>query len=123
MDYFSDEQRGPRPRTQEQLTPAAWGGIVALIQTLVSTGAFGYKYPEMCPDGAGPYGTDWQVLSLAVKAEIPDLEWPLREATEFGEEGSNVPDTFAVLDLIQFSYQSIARPIQGNYHSFFHTTT
>jgi hypothetical protein len=73
----------------------------------------------MCPDGAGPYGTDWQVLSLAVKAEIPDLEWPLREATEFGEEGSNVPDTFAVLDLIQFSYQSIARPIQGNYHSFF----
>ena len=71
MGYFSDKQRGPRPRTEEQLTPAAWGGIVALIQTLVSTGAFGYKYPEMCPNGAGPYGTRLlQALSLAVKAEF-----------------------------------------------------
>ena len=119
MDYFSDKQRGPQPRTEEQLTSVAWGGIVALIQTLVSTGAFGYKYPEMCRDGAGPYGTDWQALSLAVKAEIPDIEWPLRALTEFGGVESQIPDTFAVLDLIQFSYQSIARPIQGSYHSFF----
>ncbi len=29
------------------------------------------------------------------------------------------PDTFAALDLIQFSYQSIATPIQGSYHGFF----
>ena len=119
MDYFSDTQRGARQRTEEQLTPAAWGGIVALIQTLVSTGAFGYKYPEMCPDGAGSYGTDSQALSLAVKAEIPDLEWPLRAVNGFEEAESHVPDTFAVLDLIQFSYQSVAKPIQGSYHSFF----
>lgn len=119
MEYFSDKQRGPRPRTEEQLTPAAWGGIVALLQSLVSTGAFGHQYPEMCPDGAGPYGTDWQALSLAVKAEIPDLEWPLRSPTEFGGKESSVPDTLAVLDLIQFSYRAVAKPIQGSYHSFF----
>ena len=63
MDYFSDKQRGPQPRTEEQLTSVAWGGIVALIQTLVSTGALGMQ-PEMCRDGAGPYGTDWQALFL-----------------------------------------------------------
>jgi hypothetical protein len=118
MDYFSDKQRGLRPRTEEQLTPAALGGIVALIQSLISTGAFAYKYPEMCPDGTGPYGTDGQALSLAVQAEIPDLEWPLRAFTESAGE-SHVPDTLAVLDLIQFSYAAIAKPLQGSYHSFF----
>lgn len=119
MDYFSDKQRGPRPRTEERLTPAVWGGIVALIQTLISTGAFGYKYPKMCADGAGPYGTDEQALFLAVKAEIPDLEWPLRAVAGFEDEESQVPDTFAVLDLIQFSYQSVATPIPTGYHAFF----
>ena len=119
MDYFSDKERGPRPRTTEQMTPSAWGGIVALIRSFVSTGAFGYKYPAMCPDGEGPYGTDEQALSLAVKAEIPGLEWPLRAPTEIGDQASHVPDTLESLDLIQFSYQSIAKPIQGGYHNYY----
>lgn len=119
MDYFSDKERGPRPRTEEQLTPAAWGGIVALIRSLISTGAFGYKYPEICPNGAGPYGTDEQALSLAIRAEIPDLEWPLQPPIDFVDGESHVPDTLASLDLIQFSYQAVAKPIQGGYHSFY----
>jgi hypothetical protein len=120
MEYFSDKERGPRPRTVERLTPKAWGGIVALLRSLVSTGAFGYKYPEMCPDGAGPFGTDELALSLALGAEIPDLEWPLKVSLGvIEEEESYVPDTLTALDLIQFSYQTVAKPIQGGYHSFF----
>ena len=45
-------------QTVDSITPAAWGGIVALIQSLISTGVFGKQYPEMCPDGDGPTGTD-----------------------------------------------------------------
>ena len=29
------------------------------------------------------------------------------------------PETVAALDLIQFCYQAVAKPIQGSYHSFF----
>ena len=120
MDYFSNKERGPHPRTGEQFTPETWGGIVALIRSLISTGAFGYKYPEMCLDGAGPYGTDEQALSLALRAEIPDLEWPLQAPRgNIGDQESPVPDIFTSLDLIQFSYQNVAKPIQGGYHSFY----
>ena len=120
MDYFSDKERGPRPRTGEQLSPEAWGGIVALIRSLISTGAFGYKYPEMCLDGAGPFGTDEQALSLALRAEIPDLGWPLQAPLgEIRDQEAYVPDTFTTLDLIQFSYQAVAKPIQGGYHSYY----
>jgi len=120
MDYFSDKERGPRPRTKDQLTPEAWGGIVALIRSLISTGAFGCRYPEMCPDGAGPYGTDEHALSLALRAEIPDLEWPLQASPMgTGDEQSHVPDTLTSLDLIQLSYQTVAKPIQGAYHSYY----
>ncbi len=74
----------------------------------------------MCPDGAGPYGTDEQALSLALKAEIPGLEWPLQPPLgEIEDQESHLLDTLTSLDLIQFSYQTIAKPIQGGYHSYY----
>ena len=56
MQYFSDKERGPSPRTEETVSPTAWGGIVAFINTLVSTGAFGNRFPELRPDSIGPKG-------------------------------------------------------------------
>jgi hypothetical protein len=123
MDYFSDKERGPKPRTIESITTPAWGGIVALINELIRTGAFGNKYPETCPDGAGTTGTDEHLFSLALRAEIPDIEWPLK--TERISPGRSweaepyVPDTLAVLDLIQFCFYAVAKPIRINFHSFF----
>nr|CBX28876.1 hypothetical protein N47_B20220 [uncultured Desulfobacterium sp.] len=120
MEYFSDKESKSKPQAVDSVTPAAWGGIVALIQSMVTTGAFGQQYPEMCPDGDGPTGTDEQSFILALKAEVPDVEWPLKT-----EEGNNwekeawAPETMAALDLIQFCYQAVAKPIQGVYHSFF----
>ncbi|MCP1489393.1 hypothetical protein J3D48_005706 [Pseudomonas fluorescens] len=123
-DYFSDRQQGPRPRTEETVSHVVWGGIVGLVQSLITTGAFGVKYPENCPDGHGPIGTDEHALSLAVQAEMPGLVWPLSttetvQAGFFSEQQPYAPDTLLVLDFIEFCYRVVAKPIQGSHHSYF----
>jgi hypothetical protein len=124
MQYFSDKERGPRPRTEETVSPTAWGGIVAFINTLISTGAFGYQFPELCPDGMGPVSTNEGQFSLAIQAEIPGLSWPLEttsdEASGFSwARKSYAPDTLMILDLVQFCYSIVAKPVQGGFHPFF----
>src|SRR4051812_3429328 len=103
--FFSERETGPKPRVVEEFTSAAWGGIVALAQSLISTGAYGADFPDPCPDGQGPVGTDGHALGLAVKAEVPDLPWPLDSVT--------VPPTAAVLDFIEFSFEHVGQPIQS----------
>lgn len=123
-DYFSDREQSPSARTEEIISPAAWGGIVGLVQSLISTGAFGAKFPALCPDGQSPVGTDENSLSLAVLAEMPGLSWPL-ETTERVQQGfvsemrAFAPDTLLALDFIEFCYRSVGKPIQGSHHSFF----
>lgn len=103
---------------------AVWSGIVATVQALIATGAFGEHFPEVCPDGAGPVGTDEQKFAFGIKAEIPELNWPLKTTIRnednwsFNEE-LYVPETMVVLDLIQFCYMHVAKPIQGRYHNYF----
>jgi len=123
--YFSDSENGPRPRTEEIISPAVWGGVVALIQSLISSGAFGIKFPLNCPDGNGVVvGTDENSLSLAIIAEIPGLHWPLVTTVPIQDSYSSelqpyAPDTLIVLDLIQFCYGSIGQPNQGSFHQYF----
>jgi hypothetical protein len=110
-DYFSDRERGHRPRTNPGVEAPAWGGLVALIDSYVANGGFGIDFPESCPDGRGPTGTDGYKLGLALRAEIPDIDWPLRAET--------VPHNLSALDLIEFCHGHVAEPIEGSYHSFF----
>lgn len=110
-NYFSDRERGPRPRTKLEVETPAWGGIVALIDSYITNGGFGIDFPESCPDGRGPTGTDTHAFGLALRAEIPDIEWPLRVET--------VPHTLSALDLIEFCHSHVAEPIKGSYHSIF----
>lgn len=124
MEYFSDKEHSLKPQTVDSVTPEAWGGIVAYVQSLISTEAFGQQYPEMCPDGNGPTGTDERSFILALKAEIPNIQWPLeterREPGELSWETKPwAPDTMVALDLIQFCYKAVSKPIEGGYHSFF----
>jgi len=116
MEYFSDKEKGPKARIERQILPEVWAGIVAHIQSLIASGAFGNTFPEICPDGVGTIGTDENAFSQALKAEIPDIEWPLRTTQELEPYA---PETFIILDLIQFCYLHVAKPIQGRYHSFF----
>ncbi len=123
-EYFSDREQGPRPRTEQVISPTVWGGIVGLVQSLIATGAFGAKYPETCPDGQGPIGTDENALALAVHAGMPGLPWPLVTTEKiqqdyFSEEQPFAPDTLLVLDFIEFCHRMVAKPIKGSFHSFF----
>lgn len=123
MEYFSDKEQGPKARIERQISPEVWAGIVAHIQALISKGGFGEDFPEICHDGAGTIGTDEKAFSQALKAEIPDIEWPLQlrknQDHYWFDAEPYAPDTFVILDLIQFCYLHVSKPIQCGYHAYF----
>jgi hypothetical protein len=124
MEYFSDKELGQKARVEKEISPTVWGGIVAHINSLVSNGAFGEHFPDICPDGASTVGTDEQAFSQSLKAEVPDIDWPLvtkkrRQEGFFSEEIKYSPKPFVVLDLIQFCYMHVAKPTQCGYHKYF----
>ncbi|GGI20488.1 AbiJ-NTD4 domain-containing protein [Oxalicibacterium faecigallinarum] len=123
-DYFSDRQNGPRARTEQVISPTVWAGLVATVQALINSGAFGLRFPERCPDGQATCGGDAVALAASVSAEIPGLAWPLETASIDGEgyfakRQPFAPDTLLVLDFIEFVHASVAKPISGKYHDYF----
>ena len=109
MAYFSDRERGPVPRTVEEITPAAWAGIWALISARLSDSSFGYSFPEQCPDGAGISGCDSTLFEAAAAGH--GIIWPIAK--------DNVPNTLDVMDLLEFVEDHLAKPIPVDYHSYF----
>ncbi len=110
-NYFSDREKGPRPRVDQEIRDPAWGGLVALIDGAITSGAFGAAFPSECPDGRGITGTNFQAMGLAVRGEIPELAWPVDPRT--------TPGTLAVLDFVEFCVARIAKPEPYDFHSFF----
>jgi hypothetical protein len=109
--YFSDRERGSPARTKEDISPAAWGGIAAALQTGVADGSLGLGFPDICSDGGGPVGTDFCIMFPALAAEVPGITWPL--------DANNPPPLLSILDLIEFVHKHIGKPIRGGYHPFF----
>jgi len=109
--YFSDRELGARARTVETINLAVWGGIVATVQALLADGSFGDAFPWACPDGGAIAGANEHHFSLALRAEVPGIEWPLI--------ADKIPERLSTLDLIEFCHRHVAKPIQGAYHSFF----
>lgn len=123
-DYFSDRQNGSRARTEQVISPTVWAGLVATVQALINSGAFGLRFPERCPDGQATCGGDSDALAASVSAEMPGLTWPLETVFVegegyFSERQPFAPDTLLVLDFIEFVHASVAKPISGKYHDFF----
>lgn len=123
-DYFSDRQNGPRARTEQVISPTVWAGLVATVQALINSGAFGLRFPERCPDGQATCGGDAVALAASASAEMPGLAWPLETASidgegHFAERQPFAPDTLLVLDFIEFVHASVAKPISGKYHDYF----
>lgn len=114
MSYFSERERGERPRDSEIIGEGVWGGIQALLAARVEDGSFGATYPLTCDDGHGPIGTDYSSLAKAARAEIPSFVDP-----PWYDRSSDVPDTLNILDLMEFCWRAIGKPIQGGYHQFF----
>jgi hypothetical protein len=112
--YFSDRERGPRPRISEEIGSTVWGALRHLIDSRIDDGSFGYKFPQACPDGAGPCGCDGRKFDAMARAEIPELpeNW-------LYVGGDDLPDTFTILDVLEFCARNIAKPIKGGYHGFF----
>ena len=123
-DYFSDRENGPRARTEQVISPAVWAGLVATVQALINSGAFGLRFPARCPDGQAVCGCDTDALAASVIAEMPGFAWPL-ETMCLVEEGFLLqrepfaPDTLLIMDFIEFIYASVAKPIPGKHHDFF----
>ncbi|PSL17307.1 AbiJ-NTD4 domain-containing protein [Shimia abyssi] len=114
MSYFSEREHGERPRSSEIIGEGAWGGIQALIIGRIEDGSFGATYPETCQDGAGPFGTDANLLARAVRAEIPAFADP-----PWFDNASEPPETLDILDLIEFCWRAVGQPIKGSYHGYF----
>jgi hypothetical protein len=132
--YFTDRELGPRPRNGEEMGLEAWGGVVAIISTLIKNGSFGSAFPSNCPDSQVIVGTDEQSMAFAVRAEVPDLVQIKREsillADKFeGEEETRTdywplnpaekPSTFTILDLIEFCHRHVAKPNQLDWHPYY----
>jgi hypothetical protein len=109
--YFSEGELGPRPRTSEELSQVVWGAIVALIWSRLADGSFGNFYGTECNDGGAIYRVDEQAFSLALRGAVPEIQWPLTPDA--------VPSPLAMFDLIQFCYQSVAKPIIRSVHTYF----
>jgi len=109
--YFSEGELGPRPRTSEELSQVVWGAIVALIWSRLADGSFGNFYGTECNDGGAIYRVDEQAFSLALRGAVPEIPWPLTPDA--------VPSPLAMFDLIQFCYQSVAKPIIRSVHTYF----
>ncbi len=123
-DYFSDRENGPRARTEQFISPVVWAGVVATVQALINSGAFGLHFPERCPDGQAICGCDQDAIAASVVAEMPGLTWPLETSRlvddSFLKQREHfAPDTLLILDFVEFVYASVAKPIPGKHHDFF----
>lgn len=111
-DYFTDREYGKRPAVSEAIDGRVWGAIYALIDMRIGNGAFGFRFPEQCPDGDGPCGCDKQAFAQFLQAEVPWVNWPLSR--------SDVPETPIILDMLEFCARAVGEPILGSYHSYHH---
>lgn len=116
--YFSDREQGSRPRTVEEIDNGVWDGLFALIQSRINDGSFGFRFPVTCDDGGGPYGCDEGNFWSSARGHIPEVLTPERR-----EYGINVPSrdeappTLAILDLLEFCFDSVAQPDRHRYHT------
>ncbi len=111
IDYFSDQEHGPVPPVQTEITLRAWRGLAAHVDSLLCRHAFANSFPETCPDGSVVCGTNATAFISALQAEVPGIPWPLLS--------DEVPAGVAALDLMQFCHWQVASPNPFSYHGFF----
>ena len=110
MAYFTDRNFGTPPRVTTEIEDSVREGLVGLLHSRARDGSFGLDYPEQCPDGRGPTGTDLVALRNALAAY---------RLFNFVDREAELPSTPELLDLIEFAYEKIAEPQHGSYHGFF----
>jgi hypothetical protein len=113
-EYFSDRESGPVPRTTEQISDTAWGGLYSLIESHVARGSFAREFPEICPDGGAICATDEDAFWRRALAEIPQLATGSPKPSP-----ETAPPTFAILDLLEYAAKIIAKPVTERRHDYY----
>lgn len=111
MGYFTDRNFGPAPRTATDIPVTVRRGILSLLRARANDGSFGLHYPEQCPDGRGPIGTDTHALAGALVA------YRLFDFLNASRDRSAT--TPAIMDLMEFTYENVAKPCQSSFHEFY----
>lgn len=110
---YSMREFGVAAPTRSELVDAAWGGLIAIVQSLIKMNVFARSYPTACEDYPGQIvGTDLETLALAI-ADHTSIVMPL--------DVRKVPTTANALDLVEFAHAHVAqaRPQAGGWHGFF----
>ncbi|MGI8508580.1 MAG: hypothetical protein ACR2MQ_04580 [Gemmatimonadaceae bacterium] len=119
---FTERHGEAKPRISEVLGNDVRDGLLELVAARVDEEWFGSTYPERCADGYPNAGTDRQKLRAALKMyrlTLPSLDQ--QPSVSWGEpipEPPAPPTDAEVFDLLEFSYEVIAEPIPGQYHSY-----
>ena len=127
MRYFSERETGAPPRNDEKISVNVWRGLLTVIRTRTADGSFGARYPDICEDGTLTCGASIGMVDDALRVAIPkladliDQTYPRFTRTTLAalEMPDIQPSTLEILDLIEFCWESIGKPIEIDYHSFF----
>lgn len=113
--YFSEKQKEPAPRQNERIDETVWNGLRTVINERIKDGSFGAHYSKTCDDNiCDIIGTDGRALMDAMRAEIPSLPENI-----LGSGGFEMIDTRDILDLIEFCWRCVRKPIRCYYHEHF----
>ncbi len=115
MDYFGEQETGPPLRSEDTISPAAWQGIVGLIQSSLRTGLFAEDFPDRaCVDNgmsAAITGCNEHQFYMRLKGDHPQIEVPL--------DPGNVPVTVNAIEIVQFCYKHVSFPILPQSHGYY----
>ena len=126
MLYFSEREFGEAPRETEDISINAWKGILGKIWSRAADGSFGAQYPDICNDGTIVCGVNMDMFEVVMRAEIPglvgvsDQDVGYLKSTLTGlMRSDNQPSTLDILDLVEFCWKSLGKPIKTDYDPFF----
>jgi hypothetical protein len=115
MSYLGARESGPPLQDQDAITPAAWRGIVGLIQNGLQTALFAHDFPDRCCADCGfdaaITGCNEEQFYLRLAGDHPGIPIPL--------DPNNVPTTVAALEVVEFCFRHASLPIASRPHEFF----
>ena len=115
MNYFGVRENGPPVQNQEAITPAAWQGIVGLIDAYLRTAMFAQDFPDRsCIDqglAEAITGCNEGHFYLRLRGDHPGIPAPL--------DPNVLPDTIQALEIVEFCYQHVSMPIDPVNHDYY----
>jgi hypothetical protein len=110
---FTERVAQPEPRVKETLEDAVQTALLQLVEQRIDDCSFGMAFPAQCPDGTANSGVNAERLKAAMDGYR--VIWP-RDALV---QEDNRPSDHQMSDLLEFTYEHVALPVQNSYHSFF----